>query len=143
MQHNELIYLFKKNLLSQKRKFEEYLDLLECEKETINKEEADILLDQINLENAIVKDIETFQKFIEPLEKRFYASPFKKDTEIISLKNALKNIRTKVIQKSNHNKNILLDLMIDLKSKIRSIKKQNWNIPFRSEAKPVYVDITT
>ncbi|OHD10056.1 MAG: hypothetical protein A2086_12175 [Spirochaetes bacterium GWD1_27_9] len=142
MQPDLLAKRIRENLVSQKKRLEDYLKILEVEEEDILKVDADKLVSHINLEKDIIEDISSFKRILEPLEKMYDSSPYKKDESLFSLKSSLDKLTSEVKIKSNKNKE-KLGVVIE-KIKIDLNKVNNKNRMFGSYANSVdskHIDI--
>jgi hypothetical protein len=112
LQPDLLAKRIRNNLVSQKNKLEEYLKVLENEKDDINSNNADKLIEHINLEKNIIDDLNDFKKILEPLEKMYDDSPYKKDENLFKLKSSLEKLTNEVKLQSHDNK-LKLDVVLD------------------------------
>lgn len=124
MQHSNLATKIRANLLEQKRRLEEYLTLLEREEEDIIKEDADRLIEHINLEKNIIDEITSFRKILEPIEVIYFNDPYKKDRDIIAIKANVDNMLQRVKSKANENKEKLATVISKIDVEIKNLRKR-------------------
>jgi hypothetical protein len=145
---------FRTLLTQQRDRFRSYLEVLDKQKDIIEKGSAEDLLSHIELEEKIVADIFSIQKVIDPLEDMYHAlvsdfghgpSPALKktsfraesDDEVPSLKAALEDLKKEAVIRSTRNKELLSRRMVELRSEIKSLR----NNPYAANArKASYTD---
>jgi hypothetical protein len=145
---------FRMLLTQQRDRFRSYLEVLDKQKDIIEKGSAEELLSHIELEEKIVADIFSIQKVIDPLEDMYHAvvSDFghgsaaaakktafraESDDEVPGLKAALEDLKKEAIIRSTRNKELLSRRMVDLRSEIKSLR----NNPYAANArKAAYTD---
>jgi len=131
---------FKELLKAQRDRFQTYLHALDRQKDVIQSGTTDELLQYVELEEKIVKDIFSIQKVIDPLEEMYQST--RMDTllpgsdrlksgglqsesgEVASLKEALDNLKTEAVYRSERNRELLAKRMAELRSEIKSLKNQ-------------------
>ncbi|MBN2545458.1 MAG: hypothetical protein JXB50_06660 [Spirochaetes bacterium] len=124
MQHNILATRIRNNLLEQRKRLEDYLLVLDKEHEDISIQDPDKLIEHINLEKNIINELVSFKKILGPLEIIYYGSPYKKDTDILNMKNKIDSLVDKVKVKSKENKEKLTSVMEKIKTDIKELKKK-------------------
>jgi hypothetical protein len=124
LQPDLLAKRIRENLVSQKERLENYLKILEEETDDIIKEDADKLLAHIEIEKVIIDDLTSFKKILDPLEKMYINSPFKKDETIFNLKSSLEKLTGKVKNKSTENQEKLETALIKVKANLQNISAQ-------------------
>lgn len=117
---------FRELLVEQRNRFQEYLVVLDKQKEVIEKGDTDALLSHVELEEKIVSDIFAIQKVIDPLEDLYRASYPERETEVPKLKAALEELKNEAVQRSQRNRNLLSERMDKLRSEIKTLR----NNPF-------------
>ncbi|AEJ18615.1 flagellar export chaperone FlgN [Gracilinema caldarium] len=117
---------FRELLLEQRNRFQEYLVVLDKQKDVIEKGDTDALLSHVELEEKIVSDIFAIQKVIDPLEDLYRASYPERETEVPKLKAALEELKHEAVQRSQRNRNLLSERMEKLRSEIKTLR----NNPF-------------
>jgi len=124
LRHNILAARIRNNLLEQKKRLEDYLFVLDKEHEDISIEDPDKLIEHINLEKNIINELISFRKILDPLEIIYYGSPYKKDSEILNMKNKVDSLVDKVKVKSKENKEKLTTVLEKIKIDIKELKKK-------------------
>lgn len=124
---NERIAILKRLksvLLEQRKKFKEYLVVLEKQAQSIDNKDTDVLLSHAELEQSIVKNITNLQKVTKPLESLY--SDFSKDiplpAEIPSLKADLVTLQKKVLAQNEKNRMILKSHLNTIKAQITQLQ---------------------
>ncbi|AGT43349.1 hypothetical protein [Treponema pedis] len=114
---------FKELLQDQRKKFSEYLIVLETQERCIGDENIDAIVHHTELEQEIIGDIFTIQKVIDPIEKMYkFGSPEKEDDEVIRLKSDLDKLQACVLTQNKKNRELLQSRMTVLKQEIISMK---------------------
>jgi len=125
LQPDLLAKKIRENLINQRNKLENYLKILDGEEEDIANKDPDKLIEHINLERNIVDELFSFKKILEPLEKMYDASPYKKDSSLSDLKTSVDKLTTQIKTKSEDNK-VSLDVVLDkMKIDIKNIASKN------------------
>lgn len=132
-------------LLGQREKFRTYLDILEHQENDIADGDTERLHEHVEFEQAIVSEIYSFQKAIDPLEDMYrMAYPEREEeTEIPALRESLERIREEVLVRNEHNQELLRKGMGELRQKIkglRSVRKLTSVLPV--EPRPTLIDTT-
>jgi hypothetical protein len=117
---------FRELLLEQRNRFQEYLVVLDKQRDVIEKGDTDALLSHVELEEKIVSDIFAIQKVIDPLEDLYRASYPERETEVPKLKAALEELKNEAVQRSQRNRDLLSKRMEQLRSEIKTLR----NNPF-------------
>ena len=94
---------FKETLTRQRERFQAYLDLLERGCDTEDSPE-DVLEFHITLEEAVVRDIATFERTLRPLEAMYEAHEADDDTDIPQIRNALTRTREDLLHRTHLNR---------------------------------------
>lgn len=144
----ERVKLLKKlrdSLLNQRTKFQQYLEVLEHQEQDILENDIDKLQHHSELEKAIVHEIFTFQKVVDPLEEMYRAAYPAQEPEIPKLRTTLEKMKVQVIERSRQNQDLLRRKMEEIRGEIQGIKKMR-------KSRPIYggstntssmIDITT
>ena len=136
-----VIKRFKELLKTQRDRFQEYLNALDKQKNVIESGTTDELLHYVELEEKIVSDIFSIQKVIDPLEEMYKSVRMDKHPgsalkpgerksggqksdgeEVLSLKEALDNLKVEAVVRSERNRELLAKRMAELRSEIKSLK---------------------
>ncbi|MGI5068085.1 flagellar biosynthesis protein FlgN [Treponema denticola] len=114
---------FKALLQEQRKKFSDYLVVLETQERSIHEENIDALVHHTELEQSIIGDIFTIQKVIDPIEEMYrLGMPDKDDTEVVRLKSDLNKLQSQVIDQNQKNRELLQSRMANLRQEMISIK---------------------
>ena len=148
-----------RELLSQQRDhFRQYLEILDKQKDVIEKGSADDLFVHVELEEKIVNDIFAIQKVIDPLEAMYQASfpagnarSFDASAGILpgeirelpSLRETLGELQTEAMARSERNRELLSKRMEDLRQEIKTLRANPYAIrkPSYSVESAALVDI--
>jgi hypothetical protein len=100
---------FRELLVQQKVKFENYLTVLDHERTDIESGDVDKLAAHVELEEAIVSEIFTFQKVIDPMEELYRAAypAAANDPDVPELKSTLNDLKDEVLRRNAENRNLL------------------------------------
>jgi hypothetical protein len=131
-------------LVRQREKFAAYLDVLEREGEAIREGDADRLAACVELEGAVIADIYTLKKVIDPLEDLYQAALPGREPAVAELKATLERMSAEVIEKNAANRAALRQKMDEMRVEIASLRR--WPRPpsaFAAAAAPSLVDIMT
>jgi hypothetical protein len=123
LQPDQLAKRIRKTLLNQKSKLEEYLTVLDKESDDIINKDPEKLLDHIALERNIIDELSELKKILTPLETMYYNSPYKKDNELVGIKDSLSALTNQINVKSIENKEILETVLLTVKTDLKNIKK--------------------
>lgn len=114
---------FKALLQEQRKKFSDYLVVLETQERSIHEDNIDALVHHTELEQSIIGDIFTIQKVIDPIEEMYrFGMPDRDDTEVVRLKSDLNKLQSQVIDQNKKNREVLQSRMADLHQEMISIK---------------------
>jgi flagellar biosynthesis/type III secretory pathway chaperone len=114
---------FRELLEEQRSKFREYLTVLEKQAVMIETENVDAMVRHTEIEQAIIAEIHTIQKVIDPLEVMYRdAHPGMSETEIPRLKTDLERLRKDVIEQNGKNRELLKSHMTVLRQQVASLR---------------------
>jgi hypothetical protein len=129
---------FRTLLAQQRDRFRSYLEVLDKQKDIIEKGDPDELIAHVEMEEKIVADIFSIQKVIDPLEDMYRAAlsgfepprPSRQDPraepresdEVQSLKSALEGLKNEAVLRSTRNKEMLSKRMAELRTEIKSLR---------------------
>jgi hypothetical protein len=130
---------FRELLTQQRNRFREYLEVLDKQKDVIEKGSAEDLVSHVEIEENIVRDIFSIQKVIDPLEDMYHTLfkgpeiPQRPDllgtaSDVPSLKAALEELKTEAVIRSERNKKLLSRRMVEIRSEIASLRKNPYAI---------------
>ena len=126
-----------RELLSQQRdRFRQYLEVLDKQKDVIEKGSADDLFVHVELEEKIVGDIFAIQKVIDPLETMYKASFPAGNTgtlsgdarEVPSLREALEELQAEAVTRSERNRALLSKRMEELRQEMKTLRTNPYAI---------------
>jgi hypothetical protein len=137
---------FRTLLTQQRDRFRSYLEVLDRQKDIIEKGDAGELLAHVELEEKIVADIFSIQKVIDPLEDMYHAalsgfappragmatgSGQSLDDDVPDLKAALEGLKNEAVIRSSRNKELLSRRMAELRAEIKTLR----NNPYAASAR--------
>ena len=117
---------FRELLTEQRNRFRDYLEVLDKQKDVIEKGDTDALLSHVELEEKIVSDIFAIQKVIDPLEDLYRSGAGEREAEVPNLKAALEELKTEAIARSERNRHLLTEHMEKIRTEIKTLR----NNPF-------------
>lgn len=113
---------FRALLEDKRKKFQEYLIVLEKQHEVIQTEDVDAIVKHTEIEQGIISEINTIQKVITPLEDMYRTvysdSP---ESEIPVLKTDLEQLQKDVLFQNEKNRDLLKTHMQVLRQKVVSM----------------------
>jgi sugar-specific transcriptional regulator TrmB len=112
----------KELLQRQREKFENYLEVLSREKSDIESGDVDAMAEHVIMEQAIVEEIFTVQKVIDPLEDMYSAAYPLADSEMPQLKSSLETVKREVVRQSDVNRTLLKQRMDIMRQEIAELK---------------------
>jgi len=124
LQPEELIFKIRENLIEQKKRLQDYLNILDSENTDIAEKNVDKLHAHISIEKKIVEELESFKKILAPMELIYYSSPYKKDTVIKALTESINKLAGSVKEKSVVNIDQLNGVMEKIKAEVNSIERK-------------------
>ncbi|UTC75034.1 flagellar biosynthesis protein FlgN [Treponema sp. OMZ 792] len=137
---------FKALLQEQRKKFSDYLVVLETQERSIHEDNIDALVHHTELEQSIIGDIFTIQKVIDPIEEMYrFGMPDKDDTEVVRLKSDLNKLQSQVLDQNKKNRELLQSRMADLRQEMISLKpdyRYSSQILSKKETSASLVDIS-
>lgn len=126
---NERVALLRRfrSLLEQQRgKFQEYLNVLEKQQNSISEENPEALIAHTELEQQVVKNLASLQKVIVPMSKMYHSGApvgFVQETaEINKLQDDLAELQNKVLKQNEINRDLLRIHMEQLKTRLANMK---------------------
>jgi len=128
-------------LARQRGRFQEYLELLEKEKDSITRGDAEALLAQVEMEQSIIGEVFTLRKVIAPLEALYQAAYPGTEDSVPRLKAALESMGTEIASRNARNRRLLKERMDDLRAEISALR--TWPKKAFGAPSPNLVDITT
>ena len=131
MQHDILAKKIRENLVAQKQRLTNYLNVLEHESNDIAEKDADKLQAHVKLEANIVSELNAFKKVLDPLEV-MYQQTADKDDSLDDLRAGIMSITAKVQEKSDENKKLLDSVLADMRNQIDTLPKRNLSKSYNS-----------
>ncbi len=138
---------FRELLVKQREKFSSYLQVLERQKQDIEKGEVDVdaLVSHVEIEQSIVSEIFTFQKVIDPLEDMYKAAYHVADIprDIPQIQINLDQLKEEVLKRNQENRQLLKQRMSMLRQEITSLRNpfKKSNSVYGSSPGPSLIDI--
>jgi hypothetical protein len=120
-----------------------YLDLLEHEKDSIERNDTTLLLSQVEMERSVIENLESLRKVIAPLEDLYRQAYPAAEQTVPRLQSSLDAMQREVVARNERNRQLLRDRMEELRHEITSLR--GWpreGSPY-AEVEPTLVDITT
>ena len=158
MQRTAILRRFRELLKAQRDRFGAYLDVLEKQKDVIEKGSTDSLIRHVELEEKIVADIFSIQKVINPLEEMYRSAHHRnvavpgtstmvldEKNDILDLKSALEGLKTEAISRSKRNKALLSKRMAEIRLEIKNLRTNPYvhqHSAFSDSGNPGLVDLT-
>jgi hypothetical protein len=142
---------FRELLTAQRDRFQQYLEVLDRQKDVIEEGSAGDAAAHVELEEKIIADIFSIQKVIVPLEDMYRASyPLpkkgrksrsKKAAEdaagIPDLKNALEKLKSEAVSRMERNKELLSRRMTTIQTEIKTVRKN----PYSRKSRSLYGEV--
>lgn len=128
-----LLHRLRALLEQQRKKFQEYLNVLEKQQDSITNEDPESLIAHTELEQQIVQNIANLQKVIVPMSRMYKsANNGQKPTEIANIQNELNDLQNRVLKQNKINRDLLRVHIENIKTQI-----QNFRNPYKN-ANSVY-----
>ncbi len=112
---------FRELLLEQRKKFQEYLTVLEKQELSIIQDDDEKLFAHTELEQNILGNINNLQKVIKPMEE-MYKEIHADDTDIPELKADLSGLQEKILEQNEKNRATLKEHLTIIRNKIQSFQ---------------------
>jgi hypothetical protein len=115
---------FRELLVQQRAKFENYLTVLDHERSDIESGDVDKLAAHVEIEEAIVSEIFTFQKVIDPMEEMYRAAypAAGEDPELPALRGTLNELKDEVLRRNAENRVLLKKKMEIVRGEIAGFR---------------------
>lgn len=118
-----LLKRFRELLLEQRKKFQEYLTVLEKQENSIETENSESLLAHTELEQQVVSNIINLQKVIVPMSELYKEKNQKEDdNSVTEIQDELKDLQKKVLEQNARNRELLKTHIVQIKTQIASLK---------------------
>jgi hypothetical protein len=120
---------FRELLSQQRERFAQYLNVLDKQKESIEKGGADELISHVELEEKIAGDIFAIQKVIDPLEAMYKTLVSAAGTgfsseeqELPGLRAALEELKVEAVIRSDRNRVLLTRRMEEIREEMKKLR---------------------
>ena len=145
IEHNVAVLRRLREMLARQReKLGEYLRLLECQGDSIEKGDTARLLEQVSMEKSLIADVFTLKKVIEPLESLYEACyPAGSESTVPRLQQALETMGTEIMVRNARNRQRLRQRMEEIRGEITSLRAWPRAASTFTPAAPSLIDITT
>ena len=151
-QRTAILKRFRELLKAQRDRFQAYLEVLDKQKETIEKGSTEDLIRHVDLEEKITADILTIQKTIDPMEDLYRAvnknnpalDAVKENDDVTNIKASLEKLKKEAIIRSERNRDLLSKRMAEIRSEIKGLRNNPYNrrqTAYPGSASPSVVDI--
>lgn len=118
-----LLRRFKSLLEEQRKKFRDYLTVLEKQESVIDSGDTDAMVRHTEIEQSIVSEIFTIQKVIDPMESLWKEShPLAPESEIPRLKTDLERLKADVLAQNEKNRELLKSKMTVIREQVASLR---------------------
>ncbi len=117
---------FRTLLEQQRKKFQEYLNVLEKQENAISTEDTNAIISHAELEQQVVAGIKNLQKVIVPMSEMYKSSAKNADSEsdksVESIQNELEKLQGKVLEQNQKNRELLKKHLVQIRSQIENFK---------------------
>lgn len=123
---------FRTLLKQQKKKFQDYLKILEKQQDSINTQDTKALAIHTELGQEVAAGIENLQKVIVPMSKMYHAVRIANSEEenksVEEIQADLSRLQAKVLEQNNKNKELLKFHLLQLRNQIKNFTNPYKNI---------------
>ncbi|MGP1458730.1 MAG: flagellar export chaperone FlgN [Treponema sp.] len=115
---------FRSLLEMQRKKFREYLEILEKQQDSISAENAEIVASHAELERQVVEGIGNLQKVIVPMAKLYNdganggAADAEEDKRVLEIQSDLNRLQEQVLAQNQKNRALLKSYLVHLREQI-------------------------
>ena len=117
---------FRTLLEQQRTKFQEYLNVLEKQENSISKEDTNAIISHAELEQQVVAGIKNLQKVIVPLSEMYKTSAeginSAGNKSVESIQNELENLQEKVLAQNLKNRELLKKHLVQIRTQLENFK---------------------
>jgi phosphoglycolate phosphatase-like HAD superfamily hydrolase len=114
---------FRELLRQQRDRFQQYLEVLDKQKDIIERGNTEALISHVEMEERIVADIFSIQKVIDPLEDMYRAAyPDREAEDVPKLKAALEELKSEAVIRTERNRELLSSRMADIRQEIKALR---------------------
>jgi hypothetical protein len=121
-QRISLLRRFRSMLEAQRAKFRNYLSVLDVQEQAISDGNTEKVAYHAEIEQAILGEILSLQKVIDPLQEMYQSSFPGGDREITALQESLGRLQTQVLQRNQDTRAFLRQKKEELSSRIHSLR---------------------
>ncbi len=130
-------------LQAQRDKFAHYLVLLEQQESAIRNGDVDGIVHQAELETELLREIETVQRVLTPLEELYVQFWPAGEAEIPPLREAVSGLQESVLQHNARNRELLRARIEEVRSEIDLLRTPSSPRSLYADSQPTIVDIST
>jgi hypothetical protein len=116
-----LLRRFKELLLEQRRRFRDYIEILDKQKETIENGSVEDIEAHVELDEKMTAGIIALQKTIEPM-RSMYEATAGGDAEIPEISAVLENLKAETAKRIETNKNLLQKRMVSIRGELKNLR---------------------
>ena len=122
LQRDAVVKRFRELLIQQHERLQNYLIVLENQRNSIESAQAEDILAYVDMEEQIIAEFLSVQKVIDPLEDMYRAAPCP-ENDIPSLKAVLEELIQQVTAQSARNRGLLSSRMEKIRTDIETLRK--------------------
>ena len=128
---------FKELLIEQKQRLHSYIEILDKQKDVIEKGRTEDLLTHVELEEKVVAGIISLQKSIEPMRSMYEFAVSTGDTgaEIPELSLTLEKLKAEAARRAENNKDLLQKRMVLVRNELKNLRGNPY-----TKRKSIYAD---
>ena len=123
---------FRSLLEQQRKKFQEYLNVLEKQETSISKEDTNAIITHAELEQQVVAGIKNLQKVIVPMSELYNNSAkgthAESDETVKNIQEDLNRLQTKVLAQNQRNRELLKEHLAEIRAQLDSFKNPYKNL---------------
>lgn len=127
-----LLRKFRSLLEQQRNKFQEYLNVLEKQQDSITSQNTENLIAHTELEQQVVRNIASLQKVIVPMQKMYKAAvPMAhtaEESSIAQIQQELNTLQDKVLKQNQINRDLLRVHIETIRNQIQNFKNPYKNV---------------
>ncbi|MDR0684851.1 MAG: flagellar biosynthesis protein FlgN [Spirochaetaceae bacterium] len=128
---------FKGLLIEQRQRLHSYIEILDRQKDVIEKGGTEDLMAHVEMEEKVVAGIISLQKSIEPMRSMYELAAADGDTEtgIPELNLTLEKLKNEAARRAENNKTLLQKRMAAMRNELKSLRSNPY-----SKRKSIYTD---
>jgi hypothetical protein len=116
-----LLRRFKELLIEQRRRFRNYIEVLDKQKNAIENGSVEDIQAHVDLDEKMTAGIISLQKTIEPM-RSMYEAVAGGDSEIPEISAVLENLKTETVKRIETNKNLLQKRMVSIRGELKNLR---------------------